>query len=137
MGLTFQLWGGGYLMPNKPLAPCLNPRCTALTRTGYCDKHKSERTHKPINNNQQLYSWNWRKQSKEFLSNNPFCTICKRKLATEVDHIEPHQGDPSRFWDSTNWQALCKCCHSRKTASEDGGFGNKKKNAIGKDKLNM
>ncbi|WP_304879789.1 HNH endonuclease [uncultured Parasutterella sp.] len=28
------------------------------------------------------------------------------------------------FWDESNWQALCKRCHDRKTAAEDGGFGN-------------
>jgi 5-methylcytosine-specific restriction protein A len=44
--------------------------------------------------------------------------------ATVVDHIKPHQGDPELFWDSENLQALCAPCHSRKTASEDGGFGN-------------
>lgn len=32
----------------------------------------------------------------------------------------------SLFWDRTNWQGLCKQCHSRKTAAEDGGFGNAK-----------
>lgn len=30
------------------------------------------------------------------------------------------------FWDKSNWMALCKPCHSRKTAKENGGFGNKK-----------
>nr|WP_274517359.1 HNH endonuclease signature motif containing protein [Chromobacterium haemolyticum] len=32
--------------------------------------------------------------------------------ATVVDHIEPHQGDQAKFWDKTNWQALCTPCHS-------------------------
>jgi 5-methylcytosine-specific restriction protein A len=45
-------------------------------------------------------------------------------VATVVDHIVPHKGDAERFWDSEhNWQALCKRCHDRKTATEDGGFG--------------
>ncbi len=47
----------------------------------------------------------------------------KVKLATEVDHIIPHKGDMSLFWDPSNWQSLCHACHSRKTAREDGGFG--------------
>ena len=29
------------------------------------------------------------------------------------------------FWDSSNWQGLCAKCHGIKTASEDGGFGNR------------
>jgi 5-methylcytosine-specific restriction protein A len=45
--------------------------------------------------------------------------------ANEVDHIKPHKGDMALFWDSSNWQSLCKPCHSAKTATEDGGFGRK------------
>jgi 5-methylcytosine-specific restriction protein A len=39
-------------------------------------------------------------------------------MATEVDHIIPHKGDMKLFWDSDNWQGLCKSCHSKKTAKE-------------------
>jgi len=28
------------------------------------------------------------------------------------------------FWDRNNWQSMAKACHDRKTAAEDGGFGN-------------
>lgn len=31
--------------------------------------------------------------------------------ATVVDHIKPHKGDPELFWDTGNWQPLCKTCH--------------------------
>jgi 5-methylcytosine-specific restriction protein A len=44
-------------------------------------------------------------------------------FATEVDHKVPHRGDQDLFWDTSNWQSLCKPCHSAKTAREDGGFG--------------
>lgn len=44
-------------------------------------------------------------------------------VANVVDHIKPHRGDKVLFWDSANWQPLCKECHDRKTATEDGGFG--------------
>jgi len=44
--------------------------------------------------------------------------------ATDVDHIVPHCGDMALFWDVLNWQPLCEACHGRKTAREDGGFGN-------------
>jgi 5-methylcytosine-specific restriction protein A len=47
-------------------------------------------------------------------------------VATVVDHIIPHNGDMVRFWDQDNWQPLCKQCHDIKTATEDGGLGNKK-----------
>jgi 5-methylcytosine-specific restriction protein A len=41
-----------------------------------------------------------------------------------VDHIIPHGGDMRLFWNRGNWAALCQSCHSRKTAKQDGGFGN-------------
>lgn len=48
----------------------------------------------------------------------------KVTAATEVDHIVPHRGDERLFRDEKNLQSLCRPCHSRKTAVEDGGFGN-------------
>ena len=44
-----------------------------------------------------------------------------------VDHIIPHKGDEALFWDEDNLQSLCTPCHNQKTAREDGGFGNTKK----------
>jgi hypothetical protein len=35
----------------------------------------------------------------------------KLELATVVDHIRRHRGDMNLFWDSSNWQPLCKRCH--------------------------
>jgi 5-methylcytosine-specific restriction protein A len=34
------------------------------------------------------------------------------------------------FWDRANWRAMSKQCHDRKTAREDGGFGNPGAGAI-------
>ncbi|WP_308302390.1 HNH endonuclease signature motif containing protein [Bacillus sp. V5-8f] len=52
----------------------------------------------------------------------PLCVECGRP-GTDVDHIKPHKGNQALFWDSSNWQTLCKPCHSHKTATKDGGFG--------------
>ena len=47
-----------------------------------------------------------------------------------VDQIEHWDGEADcsmeiyAMWDEENLQALCHACHSRKTAAEDGGFGN-------------
>jgi 5-methylcytosine-specific restriction protein A len=30
------------------------------------------------------------------------------------------------FWDWDNLQGMCRQCHSRKTATHDGGFGHKR-----------
>lgn len=64
----------------------------------------------------------WRKARLAFLARHPLCADCatfgKPVAATEVDHITPHRGDARLMWDRSNWQALCKPCHSRKTARE-------------------
>ena len=66
------------------------------------------------------YDRRWRKAAKEFLGEHPLCAYCLREQravrATVVDHIVPHEGQQDRlFWDRSNWQALCKPCHDRKT----------------------
>lgn len=41
---------------------------------------------------------------------------------TDVDHIIPHRGDQSLFWDETNHQTLCSTCHKTiKAAAEQTG----------------
>lgn len=54
-----------------------------------------------------------------FLQSNPLCVVCQAKGdlvgATVVDHIEAHRGDNKKFWNQSNWQALCKRCHDAKT----------------------
>ena len=75
------------------------------------------------------YGRKWQQARLDFLSLNPLCVTCESqgivKGANVVDHITPHKGDMALFWDRSNWQSLCTSCHSRKTASQDGGFGNR------------
>ena len=75
------------------------------------------------------YGPRWAKARAVFLARHPLCRTCDAQgrvtAATDVDHVTPHRGDQTLFWDESNWQPLCKACHSRKTASEDGGFGNR------------
>ena len=65
----------------------------------------------------------WRSARRDFLGLHPYCEICAEP-ATVVDHVEPHRGNPQLFWLESNWRALCKHCHDRKTVKRDGGFGN-------------
>lgn len=104
-------------------------------------------THKPItqltprhleqreNSTQRGYTYKWQKARKLFIADNPLCIDClaegKLIRTDEVDHIIPHKGDASLFWDRTNWRALCKSHHSAKTAREDGGFGNRNRRRRG------
>jgi len=118
-------------MPWKPKHICNYPGCQTLTYDRYCDKHKKEMMKIQNDRSSKMYSYQWRKVSKEFLKEHPICAFCVKEgrltPSTEVDHIKQHGGDRRLFWDRKNWQALCKSCHSKKTAKEDGGFGNKLK----------
>lgn len=63
------------------------------------------------------------------MAEHPLCEPCLARGIVEaaevVDHKVPHRGNYDLFWDQTNWQSMSKRCHDRKTASEDGGFGNR------------
>ena len=77
---------------------------------------------------QRGYSYAWQLARKSYLAKHPLCAECERAglvvAATDLDHIVPHRGDKTAFWVRSNWQGLCHPCHSRKTAAEDGGWGN-------------
>lgn len=68
------------------------------------------------------YNSKWVTARAGYLRKHPLCARCNGP-ATVVDHVIPHRGDMRRFWDSSNWQPLCKSCHDTKTAKEDGGLG--------------
>jgi len=116
-------------MPWKPKTICSYPGCQTLTHDRYCDEHKKQVTKEQNQKSSKLYTYQWRRTSKAFLKEHPLCVHCEKEgrltPATEVDHIIPHGGNRKLFWDRKNWQSLCKSCHSKKTAEEDGGFGNK------------
>lgn len=71
------------------------------------------------------YGHKWRKARETYLARNPLCVMCsalgRTTPATVVDHIRPHKGDQSVFWDRANWQALCAPCHDRHKQAEDRG----------------
>lgn len=115
----------------RSASPCRASGCGALVRdgSGYCPKHaKRTETIKRESSTQRGYGYAWQKARAGYLRNHPLCRRHQEKgqlvAATLVDHIVPHKGDKALFWDKTNWQPLCDSCHSEKTASEDGGFGN-------------
>jgi len=69
---------------------------------------------------QRGYGAAWRKLRHKFLKAHPLCHC--GQLATDVDHILAKAKGGKDEW--SNLRALCHRCHSAKTASEDGGFGN-------------
>lgn len=72
------------------------------------------------------YGARWQKARAGWLRKHPLCVMCadmgRIVEASVVDHIEPHRGERARFWDTTNWQSLCKHCHdSHKQRLERSG----------------
>ena len=123
-------------MPQRPTRPCRMPMCPHLSYdgSGYCPEHrKQERKQYDETRGtaaQRGYDARWQRYRAWYLITHPLCVLCLAKdppmitASTTVDHVEPHHGDYTLFWNPANHQALCKQCHDVKTASEDGGFGN-------------
>ncbi len=68
----------------------------------------------------------WKLARTNFIKLNPWCVMCRAahisRRATIVDHIKPHRGDERLFWDTNNWQPMCKPCHDgAKQAFERSG----------------
>lgn len=126
----------------KPKSICNYAGCgKTIDDKGYCDKHKeiakkqadALKNRKP-HEHSKLYNWQWKKVRANYLMLNPLCVECDKygllEPATVVDHIRPHKGNLDLFWNESNYQPLCKSCHDRKTATEDGGFGRVKNDVI-------
>lgn len=112
-------------VPYNPPRPCVHPGCPALVRGGNrCTRHLREVRRQADSRRGSSaargYGAAWQRARARFLRANPFCVECRKEgrieVATVVDHIVPHRGDPERFWDEANWQPLCKPHHDRKTA---------------------
>ena len=76
-------------------------------------KHKSQHP-------EQAKVWTsarWKVLRREQLAREPMCKMCGR-LATSVDHIIPHRGDPDFAYNADNLQSLCHACHNAKTRAD-------------------
>lgn len=121
-------------MASKPLRPCRHPGCPALTRDGWCPKHKPPPAAR--RESAQWHGWYslpiWTGQLRPAqLLREPFCRACARRgvrtRATDVDHVRDHKGDWGRFTDPGNLESLCHSCHSRKTMQDQ--WQNRRKNS--------
>lgn len=125
-------------MPVQSQKPCCHPGCGKLVPGGVarCQKHLEQRQQEDQKRQQQYdkrrgtsaqrgYGSRWKKVRVTYLQSHPLCVRCGEEgrltPASVVDHIVPHKGDVALFWNSNNWQSLCKTCHDVKTATEDGG----------------
>lgn len=123
-------------MAIAPTTLCKHAGCNAkAVAHGRCQRHqakaslpvatpskRSYRDNRP-SAHKRGYDNRWCRARLAFLDDNPLCVMCQAAglltPATVVDHIIPHRGNQSRFWDMNNWQALCKTCHDHKTNAID------------------
>ncbi|MEQ8482721.1 MULTISPECIES: HNH endonuclease signature motif containing protein [Alphaproteobacteria] len=103
-------------MPQIPPRLCsCGHRCGVGVRCPCQQKRDAERKARfdktRPNSSQRGYTGAWEKARKAFLRRKPRCARCGAQ-ATVVDHIKPHKGDQTLFWDQANWQPLCTPCHS-------------------------
>lgn len=111
-------------MPQRPPRICNAPGCSTATTAGYCLPCSAKRGRRREANRPSAaargYGGRWRQAREGYLRRHPLCLPCSEQGRTEpatvVDHIIDHKGDRALFWDSSNWQPLCKRCHDRKTA---------------------
>lgn len=107
------------------LGPC--PRCS---KTATRQDNQRRRSTPEGKADKAFYdSPAWRRLRAYKLSINPCCEECERQgsdavAARHVDHVVSRREAPEREYDIGNLRSLCVPCHSRKTATEDGGFGN-------------
>jgi len=64
------------------------------------------------------YDAAWRRVRKLFLAAHPFCAC--GMPATEADHIASVRDRPDLRLSWSNLRAMCKPCHSRRTALDQG-----------------
>lgn len=122
-------------MPARPLTQCNKQGCPhAVRKQGQCPsqcqtkRQQNQYDEHRGNSTQRGYGSRWRKKRAAVLREEPLCRHCLERGETmqssEVDHIVPKArgGTDER----NNLQGLCKTCHSRKTAQQDGGFGHRR-----------
>jgi len=104
---------------------CGEPGCHELTEESRCDEHRrakrrAESVGRP--SAERWYGERWKRTRRAFIRVNPTCVACG-KPATDVDHIDGLGPHGPHGYDWANLQALCRSCHSKKTAKWDGAFG--------------
>ena len=117
---------------------CANPSCRsgprgtpALVASGRCGTCARGVEQRRGTARERGYTRRWEHAARAFRQEFPLCGMrpggrapvmsrCheqgKATAAQQVDHVTPHKGDQSLFWDREgNWQSLCAECGARKS----------------------
>lgn len=115
-------------MPTAPRSRCRTPRCSGLAHyRGLCQTcaRASEATRAATQ--QGFYqSTRWRRRRAQVLREEPFCRCGCGRPSVDVDHVNARRTelaagrDPER---RENLRAFAHGCHSRRTATDQSGWG--------------
>ena len=116
-------------MPTQPLAACRAVTCPGrATHHGWCVScWRTQEQRRRARGHHHLYGRRWDSARLAFLREHRHCHYCAQHghvtLSTCVDHVVPHKGQASLFWDQHNWVPSCGPCNTRKAITFEGGFG--------------
>lgn len=106
-------------MPSK--APIHRPVNAKAQTLRYPEANRQARRTMPTN------SARWLALRREILiRDNYTCQCCGRVVGGKGEAHVDHRDGNNRNRDKANLQALCRRCHSSKTARENGAFGNRR-----------
>ncbi len=117
-------------MPRRSKKPCSQPGCPNITDGRFCEQH--QKAHDKAYDLQRGtsaergYGANWQRLRKMKLARDPICEdphvehrkYNETKVAEEVHHIHSIRYGGTN--EMENLMSLCKPCHSKITALEDG-----------------
>ena len=113
-------------MPTKPKKYCTYPGCKdfALKHSNYCSRHRTTQSGiKRPNPNQRGYGATWRRVREKVLIN---AGIPRAEWGLyDVDHRPAYNPAIEPDHNKYTLVPMLHAEHSKKTAREDGGFGNK------------
>lgn len=132
----------GFFVPVRSKSICQHPGCSVLIDApGKCQKHRAVENKQRGSSAERGYGARWQAARVHYLRAHPLCVYCQRAgrvtPAEVVDHIVPHKlkqaldsgiahliaAAKRLFWDSSNWQALCKRCHDTTKQAEEAADG--------------
>ena len=98
-----------------------SPTCPVKVKSGRCPQHARqwERSRPNVDVRRWYSSPRWVGLRSHVMNEEPCCRQCLSEglsvAGTQTDHIVPHRGDPSLFWNRANLQRLCDVHHAQKT----------------------
>ncbi len=120
----------GVSVPKRPPRPCKHPGCSNLSYTGYCERHApavpvlSVSSRSRPSASRRGYGRGWQRIRARVLTASGIPQ--SDWPLYDVDHRPPYDPDVEPDHSKYELVPMLRSEHSRKTARQDGGFGNRR-----------